>query len=126
MFSEQVTGSIFTVYIPWKRNTPLEYTIFKHMLNIRESPLIVCSDTFALFMRYSITCHYRASPDERNGFTFNLTNEIDVLKPNLVDLFADENSRQEFLYAEVPLLYFIGITFLRRSVPKGSLESEFT
>ena len=30
------------------------------------------------------------------------------------------------IYAGVPLLYFIGITFLRRSAPRGSLESDFT
>ena len=30
------------------------------------------------------------------------------------------------IYAGVPLLYFIGITFLRRVAPKGSLERDFT
>jgi uncharacterized membrane protein len=30
------------------------------------------------------------------------------------------------IYAGVPLLYFIGITFLRRSAPKGSPERDFT
>jgi uncharacterized membrane protein len=30
------------------------------------------------------------------------------------------------IYAGVPVLYFIGITFLRRSAPKGSLERDFT
>jgi uncharacterized membrane protein len=30
------------------------------------------------------------------------------------------------IYAGVPLLYFIGITFVRRSAPKGSLERDFT
>jgi hypothetical protein len=30
------------------------------------------------------------------------------------------------IYAGVPVLYFIGITFLRRSAPEGSLESDFT
>jgi uncharacterized membrane protein len=30
------------------------------------------------------------------------------------------------VYAGVPLLYFIGITFLRRSAPKGSPERDFT
>jgi uncharacterized membrane protein len=30
------------------------------------------------------------------------------------------------IYAGVPLLYFIGITFVRRSAPKGSLECDFT
>jgi uncharacterized membrane protein len=30
------------------------------------------------------------------------------------------------IYAGVPLLYFIGITFVRRAAPKGSLERDFT
>ena len=30
------------------------------------------------------------------------------------------------IYAGVPVLYFIGITFLRRLAPKGSLERDFT
>jgi uncharacterized membrane protein len=30
------------------------------------------------------------------------------------------------IYAGVPVLYFIGITFVRRSAPKGSLERDFT
>jgi uncharacterized membrane protein len=30
------------------------------------------------------------------------------------------------IYAGVPLLYFIGITFVRRAAPKGSLERAFT
>jgi uncharacterized membrane protein len=30
------------------------------------------------------------------------------------------------IYAGVPLLYFIGITFVRRRAPKGSLERDFT
>lgn len=30
------------------------------------------------------------------------------------------------IYAGVPLLYFIGITFVRRLAPKGSLERDFT
>src|SRR6266853_5855932 len=30
------------------------------------------------------------------------------------------------IYAVLPLLYFIGITLLRRSAPKGSPESDFT
>ena len=30
------------------------------------------------------------------------------------------------IYAGVPILYFIGVTFLRRSAPKGSLERDFT
>src|SRR5438876_6893451 len=34
VFSEQVPGSLLTVYPHVTRNTPLEYTIFKHMLNV--------------------------------------------------------------------------------------------
>ena len=30
------------------------------------------------------------------------------------------------IYAGVPLLYFIGVSFLRRSAPGGSLERDFT
>jgi uncharacterized membrane protein len=30
------------------------------------------------------------------------------------------------IYAGVPIFYFIGITFVRRSAPKGSLERDFT
>ena len=30
------------------------------------------------------------------------------------------------IYAGVPVLYFIGVTFLRRSAPRGSLERDFT
>jgi uncharacterized membrane protein len=42
-------------------------------------------------------------------------------------LFADIAPRLSLgIYAGVPVLYFIGITFLRRSSPKGALEHDFT
>ena len=54
-FSKQISGSLFTVYLFGKRNTPLEYTIFKHMLDMQEYLLVERSGTFALFMRNGVT-----------------------------------------------------------------------
>ena len=114
MFSEQVTGSIFTVYIPGKRNTPLEYTIFKHKLNIWESPLVVYSDTFALF---------NPPPQGINGHAIVLKANIWIIIHSLslrqkkytlrIHYFLAHAKVQETLLAERPDTFAL---FMRYSV----------
>lgn len=54
--------------------------------------------------------------------------QITLILVFLIAIFvADVTPRLSLgIYAGVPLLYFVGITFVRRSAPKGSLERDFT
>jgi uncharacterized membrane protein len=65
--------------------------------------------------------------DQRTLWTGASTSIILALLYLIAILFASVAPYVSLgIYAAVPLLYFIGITLLRRSAPKGSPESDFT